>query len=378
MSDDKPINSMYGSKIKLNLNKIKDSSKDDVVEDSKDVTLNNDVVVEDNVPDVPVEDEVVVDSVVEDNAPDVPVEDEVVVDSVDGDDVVDVPVEDEVVVDSVDGDDVVDETNIKTDSNEFKTNLDSNQNKDYKILMDLKSKLKERENKLNNQSGELNYLTNKVIPKLKKENSELKKLKNELTIALENSTKKYFNQLDINADLSDRVGKLGADGAVNKIKLDKLESEMESIKDKYESKIGQYKSKIDSLSLNRLDSLKENNIKLNKEIKSLELEISNHIEENKKLNSEVHDLRNKLIDVGSYKDDVDKKTNKKITDLENEINSLKTQLKVKESSYDKLSNESQKTISNLRKQVNKLEKIIDKQSNRGFDRISNKSVKLDD
>ena len=116
MSDDKPINSMYGSKIKLNLNKIKDSFKDDVVEDSKDVTLNNDVVVEDNVPDV--------------------------------------PVEDEVVVDSVDGDDVVDETNIKTDSNEFKTNLDSNQNKDYKILMDLKSKLKERENKLNNQSGE--------------------------------------------------------------------------------------------------------------------------------------------------------------------------------------------------------------------------------
>ena len=112
MSDDKPINSMYGSKIKLNLNKIKDSSKDDVVEDSKDVALNNDVIVEDNAPDV--------------------------------------PVEDEVVVDSVDGDDVVDETNIKTDSNEFKTNLDSNQNKDYKILMDLKSKLKERENKLNN------------------------------------------------------------------------------------------------------------------------------------------------------------------------------------------------------------------------------------
>lgn len=362
MSDDKPINSIYGSKIKLNLDKI-NNSPNDVVDNKKCVVEDKDLNLDKNV---------AINSSFEDVS-DSSVEDEVVDSSVGVEDVSDSSVEDEKDIENS-----FEET-IKKDSGELKTTLDSNQSKDYKILSDLKSKLQEKEKKLTNQSSELNYLTNNVIPKIKKENSELKKIKNELSIALEKSTKKYFSQLDINADLSDRVGKLGAEEAVSKIKLDKLESEVESIIKSYEDKIEEYKFKLDSFNLNKLDSLKENNIKLNKEISSLELEINNYKEENKKLSSEVADLRNKLVDVGGYKDVVDKKNNQKITSLEKEIDSLKTQLKVKESNYGKLSNDSQRTISNLRKQITKLEKIIDKQSNRGlFDRISNKSVKLDD
>ena len=69
----------------------------------------------------------------------------------------------------------------------------------------MKKKLAEKEKKLSNQSSELNYLTNKIIPKLKKENAELNGLKKELTDALEKSTRKYFDQLDINADLSNQI-----------------------------------------------------------------------------------------------------------------------------------------------------------------------------
>lgn len=46
---------------------------------------------------------------------------------------------------------------------------------------------------------------------LKKENAELKKIKNELTEALENTTRKYYDQLDINADLSEKLTKIGAE-----------------------------------------------------------------------------------------------------------------------------------------------------------------------
>ena len=48
------------------------------------------------------------------------------------------------------------------------------ENKEVRIDL---GKLAEKDKKLANQSSELNYLTNKVIPKLKKENSELKSLK---------------------------------------------------------------------------------------------------------------------------------------------------------------------------------------------------------
>ena len=50
-------------------------------------------------------------------------------------------------------------------------------------VTEFESQLKEKDQKLDNQSSELNYLTNEIIPNLKKENAELKKIKNELTEA---------------------------------------------------------------------------------------------------------------------------------------------------------------------------------------------------
>ena len=47
-------------------------------------------------------------------------------------------------------------------------------------VTEFESQLKEKDQKLDNQSSELNYLTNDIIPTLKKENAELKKIKNEL------------------------------------------------------------------------------------------------------------------------------------------------------------------------------------------------------
>ena len=52
-----------------------------------------------------------------------------------------------------------------------------------------------------------------------------------LTDALEKTTRKYFDQLDINADLSNKIGKLGAESAVNKVRADKLEAELDDIKE---------------------------------------------------------------------------------------------------------------------------------------------------
>ena len=95
----------------------------------------------------------------------------------------------------------------------------------------LKNKLAEKDDKLKNQASELNHLTNEVIPELKKENKQLKALKIELTEALETSTKKYFDQLEINADLSESVAKKGAGLQLAKVRLaeiEKLVGELES------------------------------------------------------------------------------------------------------------------------------------------------------
>ena len=216
---------------------------------------------------------------------------------------------------------------------------------------------------MSNQSSELNYLTNKVIPKLKKENAELKGLKKELTNALEKSTRKYYNQLDINADLSDQIAKIGADGAVNKVRADKLESEINTIKDDYEAKIAQYKEKLDSV--NTVD-LENENKKLADEVKDLKDKLSESRKENIALSEDVDKLRAEIIEIGNYKEEVDTKFKKEISGYKEEISTLRTQLKVKESSYDKLSNESNKTISDLRKQVSKLEEQAEKSSKGGL------------
>ena len=221
----------------------------------------------------------------------------------------------------------------------------------------------EKDKKLSNQSNELNYLTNKVIPKLKKENAELKKIKNELTSALEKTSRKYFDQLDINADLSNTIGKIGAESAVHKVRADKLESQLDSVKEDLESKISDLKEKLDNTDV---DSIKKENSKLTGEINEFKDKLSDARKENISLSDEVDKLRAEIIELGNYKDEVDAQNKKEIDGYKEEISSLRTQLKVKESGYDKLSNESSKTIADLRKQVTKLEESLEKESNKGL------------
>ncbi|MBQ6511744.1 MAG: acyltransferase [Methanobrevibacter sp.] len=230
----------------------------------------------------------------------------------------------------------------------------------------MKKEISEKSEKLSNQSSELNYLTNKVIPKLKKENSELKSVKIELTNALEKTTRKYFDQLDISEDLSDKIGKIGAESAVNKVRADKLESEIDTIKESFEAKINDLKKELESFDTSEADHLKEMNQKLRDDLKEVNDKLNKYQDENKKLNDEVIDLRNDLIEIGDYKDEVDKKNNHTIAKLKEENSSLTSQLKIKESSYDKLSNDSNKTISDLKKQIAKLEEALEKESNKGL------------
>ena len=81
-----------------------------------------------------------------------------------------------------------------------------------------------------------------------------------MTDALEKSTRKYFDQLDINADLSNKIGKLGAEGAVNKVRADKLEIEVNTIREELEAKIEHYKEKLASINV---DDIKNDLSKLN-------------------------------------------------------------------------------------------------------------------
>ena len=184
-----------------------------------------------------------------------------------------------------------------------------------------------------------------------------------MTDALEKSTRKYFDQLDINADLSNQIGKLGAEGAVNKVRADKLENEIKSVKEELESKIDHYKEKLASINV---DELKNENSNLSTEIADLKEKLASTRKENIDLSEEVDKLRSELIELGNYKDEVDTQNKEEIQGYKSEISSLTTQLKLKESSYDKLSNESKSTIADLNKQIVKLEDELEKQSNKGL------------
>lgn len=334
MSNDKPINAMYGSKMKLDLDKLKRNRKENTEVKSVEETV-----------EAPVVEETAVEKVSQE------VSEEIIeepVDDVSEENIVEKPA-DEIVEEIPEEDETPDEEHSKK--------IDSS------ILDGLKTKLSEREKKLSNQSSELNYLTNKIIPNLKKENAKLKGLKTELTDALEKSTRKYFDQLDINADLSNQIGKLGAEGAVNKVRADKLENELNSIKEELQAKIDQYKEKLDSINI---DELKKENNDLSVELDEVKTELDKAKKENVELSSEVKTLRDEIIEIGNYKDEVDSQNKKEIEGLKEEISSLTAKLKVKESSYDKLSNESGKTIADLKKQVAKLEEDLEKESNKGL------------
>ena len=228
----------------------------------------------------------------------------------------------------------------------------------------MKKELKDKETKLKNQSNELNYLTNTIIPNLKKENAELKSVKRELTDALEKTSRKYYDQLDISEELSNRIGELGADSAVNKARTDRIESELESVKEGYEEKIKSLNDQIASLKASNVEELEETNRKLRENLKASNEELEESKKESEALRTEVDDLRRKLIEMGDYKEEVDEKAQKAIDKLKEEIVYLRSELKIKQSNYDKLSNESQKTISDLRAQNEKL-KNSEKQSSKG-------------
>ena len=344
---DKPINAMYGQKVKLDLNKLRSKSKTE----SKDKVVVEEIVeepvVENKVPEAVVE-ETAEEPVVEE-APQVVDEEPVV------EEVVEEEVPEEVVEESAEEPEVEEEVPEEVVA---KPKQQDNSKNDRLI-----QKLQDKDKKLSNQSNELNYLTNTVIPKLKKENAELKDVKIELTDALEKTTRKYFDQLDINADLSNKIGKIGAENAVNKVRVDKLESEVDSIKEEYEAKLSDLENQIDTTDL---DNVKKENSKLNKEIKELKDKLADSRKENINLSDEVDKLRAEIIEFGNYKEEVEAQSKKEVQGLNDELSDLRTQLKIKESSYDKLSNESGKTIADLRKQVAKLEEKLEKESNKGL------------
>lgn len=246
-------------------------------------------------------------------------------------------------------------------------------------VTEFESQLKEKDQKLDNQSSELNYLTNEIIPNLKKENAELKKIKNELTEALENTTRKYYDQLDINADLSEKLTKIGAEDAINKVRAEKLESEIEDIKKDAEAKVADFKAKLDDVDADKVDKIKAENQDLHSKLTEKTSELDKLKDLVPDLKSEIDSLRKQVIEMGNYKDEVDAKVKSEMNKLNEEIKSLTSELKGKQSSYDKLHNDSQKTIDDLKGQVSKLKKTLEKQANRGFlDRLSNKKVSLDD
>ena len=353
---DEPVNKLYGNKIKLDFTKLGNKSKKetsttvDVKKESKKLVPEAMPPVEETVEE-PVEEKAV--EAVEDEA----VEEEVAEEPVEA-------VEEETVADEV-AEEPVEAVEDEAVEEEVAEEPEEPKDDDSDVTQ-LKNELKEKESKLKNQSNELNYLTNTIIPDLKKENSSLKSVKVELTNALDKTSRKYYDQLDINEDLSNRIGELGADNAVSKARSDRLESELQSIRDDYEEKIKSLEIEISNLQASGIDELEKTNQKLKDDLKSSNDELDDSKKENDKLRAEVDDLRKKLIEMGDYKEEVDEKSKKSIDKLKDEIVSLKSELKIKQSNYDKLSNENQKTISDLRNQIDKLKQDAEKQSKGGL------------
>ena len=262
----------------------------------------------------------------------------------------------------------------------------------------LKKQLAEKDEKLKNQAGELNHLTNEIIPDLKKENKQLKALKVELTDALEKSTKKYFDQLEINADLSESVAKKGAGLQLAKVRLaeiEKLVGELEdqrieeqekreaaelkaeeSISDEGKSQINELNNKIDDLNKELKDK--------DKIISNKDKEIAKNQNQLKKKDDELNDLKDNLIpklksesadlnkQFKDYKAESEKEmagVGGKIAKLEAEIKDLNTKLDNKKRDYDKLSttiNAKDKTINSLKNRNKQLSEELKEESEKGF------------
>ena len=257
----------------------------------------------------------------------------------------------------------------------------------------LKQKLAEKDEKLKNQASELNHLTNEIIPDLKKENKQLKALKVELTDALETSTKKYFDQLEINADLSESVAKKGAGLQLAKVRLEEIEKlvvELEAKANENEVDL----EAIDELSDEEksiINDLNNEIDKLNKELDAKDRVIDNKEKEIRKKqnqlkdkNDEIADLKDNLIPklkAESAELNAKIKSNQaayeeekagvggKIAKLEAEIKNLNTKLDNKKRDYDKLSttlNGKDKTINSLKNKNQQLSEQLKEEANKGF------------
>lgn len=229
--------------------------------------------------------------------------------------------------------------------------------------------LDQNENKIKNQANELNYLTNEVIPNLKKENNELKQVKTELTEALDESTKKYFDQLDINADLSETYTKAGAELALLKVKYEKLEEENENLKCEIEN-VQKTDTKPDDSKDAEFEKLKAENEKLTQELKSAENELKEVFDKSiPKIKEENENLKMELKKLENFKKELKDEYAATIVKLEDEISYLKNSITNKQKNYDKLHtelNNKDKEIKNLKKQISNLsEKLKDQQGN-GF------------
>ena len=257
----------------------------------------------------------------------------------------------------------------------------------------LKTKLAEKDEKLKNQASELNHLTNEVIPELKKENKQLKALKVELTDALETSTKKYFDQLEINADLSESVAKKGAGLQLAKVRLEEIEKlvveleakanenevDLEAIEDLSEEE----KSIIDDLN-KQIDDLNKELDAKDRVIDNKEKEIQKKQNQLKDKNSEIDDLKENLIPklkAESAELNAKLKANDaaheeemsgvggRIAKLEAEIKDLNGKLDNKKRDYDKLSttlNGKDKTINSLKNKNQQLSEQLKEESSKGF------------
>ena len=257
----------------------------------------------------------------------------------------------------------------------------------------LKQKLAEKDEKLKNQASELNHLTNEIIPDLKKENKKLKALKVELTDALETSTKKYFDQLEINADLSESVAKKGAGLQLAKVRLEEIEKlvvELEAKANENEVDL----EAIDELSDEEksiINDLNNEIDKLNKELDAKDRVIDNKEKEIRKKqnqlkdkNAEIADLKDNLIPklkAESAELNAKIKSNQaayeeekagvggRIAKLEAEIKNLNTKLDNKKRDYDKLSttlNGKDKTINSLKNKNQQLSEQLKEEANKGF------------
>ena len=256
----------------------------------------------------------------------------------------------------------------------------------------LKEKLAKKDEKLKNQASELNHLTNEVIPDLKKENKELKALKIELTDALETSTKKYFDQLEINADLSESVAKKGAGLQLAKVRLDEIEKLVVELEEKANEKEAEIASE-EGLSEDEksiIDELNKEINALNKELDAKDRVIDNKEKEIKRKqnqlkdkNAEIDDLKENLIPklkAESAELNAKIKSNQaayeaekagvggKIAKLEAEIKDLNEKLDNKQRDYNKLStamNAKDKTINSLKNKNNQLSEQL-KEDSKGF------------